>query len=297
MTGWICSLGCIGAAGLLALWLWWGNNALQLTEISEANTKVPPPFDGFRIVQVSDLHNKGFGSGQKRLLEQIRFLAPDIIVITGDLIYGAHIQRLRQYCRMDNALDFAEGAMRIAPVYYTPGNHEGRSLRYQVLRTALQNTGVRVMREERLTLERDGQRIHLIGSGMADFAQTAEEEKTAVQEMLLAIRAAADQPEEYQILLAHHPEYFDGYCGAGVDLVFAGHAHGGQIRLPGIGALLAPGQGMFPKYVSGVYRKNGTALVVSRGLGRSLFPFRINNRPELVCVTLKNKRKSEKDGH
>ncbi len=297
MTGWIWILGCMGAAALLILWLWWENNALQMTGITEANAKIPPCFDGFRIVQVSDLHNKSFGRGQSRLLEKIRLLDPDIIVITGDLIYGAHIQRLRQYCRMDHALDFVRGAVRIAPVYYIPGNHEGRSLRYDVLRTGLEKAGVRVMREEKLTLERDGQRIHLIGSGTADFAQTEAEQKNAVREMLAAIRLAADRPEEYQILLVHHPEFFAGYCAAGVDLVFAGHAHGGQIRLPGIGGLLAPGQGMFPRYVSGIYRKNKTALVVSRGLGRSLFPFRINNRPELVCVTLKKERKSEKDGH
>jgi len=84
------------------------------------------------------------------------------------------------------------------------------------------------------------------------------------------------------------PELFALYRACGVDLALCGHAHGGQIRLPLVGGLFAPHQGFFPKYTSGLYREGGSAMVVSRGLGESLFPVRLGNPPEVVTVTLDN---------
>lgn len=100
------------------------------------------------------------------------------------------------------------------------------------------------------------------------------------------LSVVAPKNESYKILLAHRPEYFDKYNN--VDLIFSGHAHGGQVRLPFIGGLFAPGQGLLPKYDAGVYKEGGKAMVVSRGLGNSLFPFKVNNNPEIVVVTLEN---------
>ena len=88
------------------------------------------------------------------------------------------------------------------------------------------------------------------------------------------------------MLLSHRPHLLPLYCAAGIPLVLSGHAHGGQIRLPFIGGLLAPEQGWFPPYTSGVHHSGKTTLVISRGLGNSLFPFRIFNRPEVVCLSL-----------
>ena len=88
------------------------------------------------------------------------------------------------------------------------------------------------------------------------------------------------------VLLSHRPELFDTYVQKGVNLVFSGHAHGGQIRIPFVGGLVAPGQGLFPKYDAGVFAQGNTTLIVSRGLGNSIIPLRINNRPEIVIVTL-----------
>lgn len=282
--------GCGIIAGLI--WLWRENNSLTNSIVTVKNRKIPMEFSGFRIVQVSDLHNKKFGRGQRKLLKKIKALQPDLVVITGDLIYAAHLKSLRSYCPMKNAADFVKGVVNLAPTVYVPGNHEGRTERYPELLEILQRSGVRVLYEEAIPLERADERIYLIGSGTADLEQQERKGTCAVEKMIGAIRGAVDTTPEsgYRILLAHHPEYFEEYCGTGAELVFAGHAHGGQIRIPGIGALFAPGQGTFPDYVSGFYKKDRTNMVVSRGLGRSLFPFRIFNRPELVCVTLMNER-------
>ena len=90
----------------------------------------------------------------------------------------------------------------------------------------------------------------------------------------------------FKLLLSHRPELFETYVENDVDLVLTGHAHGGQIRIPFIGGLIAPDQGLFPKYTGGIFTKNNTSMIVSRGIGNSIFPFRINNRPELVIITL-----------
>ena len=93
---------------------------------------------------------------------------------------------------------------------------------------------------------------------------------------------------EYTILLSHRPELFDLYVETEMDLVFSGHAHGGQFRLPFVGGLVAPNQGFFPKYDAGQFNEENTTMIVSRGVGNSIIPIRFNNRPEIVLVTLRN---------
>lgn len=93
----------------------------------------------------------------------------------------------------------------------------------------------------------------------------------------------------YSILLSHRPELFEVYAKNNIDLILSGHAHGGQFCLPLIGGLLAPNQGLFPKYDSGIYTQENTNMVVSRGIGNRLFPFRFNNCPEVILIELKSK--------
>ena len=95
-----------------------------------------------------------------------------------------------------------------------------------------------------------------------------------------------DEEDGYTILLSHRPELFEVYAENNIDLIFSGHAHGGQFRIPFVGGLIAPNQGLFPKYDAGIYEEGNTTMVVSRGIGNSIVPFRINNRPEIVLVEL-----------
>lgn len=127
---------------------------------------------------------------------------------------------------------------------------------------------------------------------MFHYTEQCNKSKAVVQEKLQEI-AFIHSMDGVKILLAHHPEWIEHYADKKYDLVFAGHAHGGQMRLPFIGGILAPFQGFFPKYTAGKYTVGNTQMIVSRGLGNSFFPFRFNNYPDIVLATLHASNKSE----
>ena len=272
----------IAAALLLVLTIWviWGNTALEVNAYVIQSDRIPEPFSGFRIVQVSDLHNAQFGEGNGHLLSLIEDSSPDIIVITGDLVDSRNTD-------IEIALEFVRAATEIAPAYYVTGNHEARIAEYAQLKTGLEQAGVTILENEKLKLERAGERITLMGVDDPSF-QTDYlfgDAKTVTASMLDAL---TDGSDGYTILLSHRPELFTTYVACGVDLVFTGHAHGGQLRVPFVGGLVAPNQGFFPEYDAGLYTAETTSMVVSRGIGNSIIPVRINNRPDLVVVQLES---------
>jgi predicted MPP superfamily phosphohydrolase len=238
---------------------------------------MPEGFEGFRIAQISDLHNASFGNGNEKLLAALKEAKPDIIVLTGDLIDCRKL-------KMDVAVRFAEQAAKIAPCYYVPGNHEARIDNYDVLRDGLAQAGVVVLENQRLTLQRNGDTMTLIGLTDPSFRpyNIPDDEPTFVTHSLEALNVE----EGYTIVLSHRPELFHVYAQQGVDLVFTGHAHGGQFRLPLMGGLFAPNQGLFPKYDAGLYVAGDTWMLVSRGIGNSSIPFRFNNPPEITLTLL-----------
>ena len=263
---------------VLLMWALWENTALEITEYAVTSDELPDAFDGFRIAQVSDLHNDEFGEDNERLQALLREAAPDIIVITGDLAdaYDTDIEI---------ALRFAEQAVTVAPCYYITGNHESSIVEYKILRSGLEALGVTVLENQQIQLEQDGEAITLIG--VTDPGFRTDPLLGNASAVLSEALEALDSSDTYTILLSHRPEFFDLYTDFGADLVFSGHAHGGQFRLPFIGGLFAPGQGFFPEYDSGLYTRGSTTMVVSRGIGNSAFPLRFNNPPELVVVTLR----------
>ncbi len=252
---------------LLHIFLHWSNTALQVSFYTVCSDRLPDSFDGFKIVQISDLHNTAFGKDNRRLLEKLRAQKPDMIAVTGDIIHAEP---------MDTALAFAREAVKIAPVYFVPGNHEHR-MDYEALYAGLRAAGVTVLTDRCVSVRKDSERIRIAGVEDPVFRPDV-----TMEEKLLPLTGAG-----CTVLLSHRPEYFDAYVAARTDLVLAGHTHGGQFRLPFIGGLFAPDQGVFPKYDSGMFTENGTHMIVSRGLGNSSFPFRLNNRPEIVTVILK----------
>lgn len=272
MKKWLWVLGVLLVA--LIIWIIRGNRALEVNTWTVSGSKLPDAFSGFRIVQVSDLHNTEFGSDNQKLLSLLADTDPDIIVITGDLIDSRRTN-------VNVAVRFAAQAVKIAPVYYATGNHESRlETEFSQLETGLKAAGVTVLRNESVILEQDGQQIQLLG--MDDITFYSENAEHQFSENLKALK----DDELYTVLLSHKPNLLPLYAEAGMDLVFSGHAHGGQFRLPWIGGILAPDQGFFPKYDSGLYTMENTTMMVSRGLGNSLFPFRVNNPPEIVVVQL-----------
>lgn len=255
----------------------WNNSALGLTEYAISSPELPAAFDGFRIAQVSDLHNQDFGENNRKLVDMLRAAQPDIIVITGDMVDS-------RFTDIPVALAFAEQAVEIAPCYYITGNHESRIEEYSQLRDGLLDLGVVVMEDERVELQRDGDTIYLLGIHDVSFHPDYDLNRhdRIVRSALKSLRVE----DGFSVLLIHRPSFMDLYAHYEVDLVLSGHIHGGQIRLPWIGALYAPGQGFFPEYDAGLYRQGDTQMIVSRGIGNSIFPLRINNPPEVVLVTL-----------
>jgi predicted MPP superfamily phosphohydrolase len=238
--------------------------------------------DGFRIAQVSDLHNAEFGEDNKTLIALLSRTEPDIIVLTGDLIDSRQTD-------IDIALDFVRQAMEIAPVYYVSGNHESRVGEYVLLKAGMEEIGVAVLENRKVQIIREGEHVTLMGIDDPSFRAGylfGDAASIAQQE----IENQCSDSDGYTILLSHRPELFDLYVDTGMDLVFSGHAHGGQFRLPFLGGLVAPNQGFFPRYDAGRFTNENTTMIVSRGVGNSIFPIRFNNRPEIVLVTLGNSK-------
>lgn len=273
----ICILS--GILLILIVWTAWGNAALELNTYTISSRGLPDAFDGYRIAQVSDLHNAEFGGGNQRLLDMLREAEPDMIAITGDLIDS-------RKTNIAVALAFAEEAVRIAPCYYVSGNHEARVPEYRELKAGLEAAGVTVLDDARVEIEISGKSITIIGVNDPSFLADYLTSDAAVMDRKLSELSSEDAG--FTILLSHRPELFDTYAAHDMDLVLTGHAHGGQFRLPLIGGLIAPNQGLFPKYDDGLYSEGNTNMIVSRGLGNSIIPFRFNNRPEVVLIELKS---------
>ena len=273
----ICILS--GILLILIAWTAWGNAALELNTYTISSRGLPDAFDGYRIAQVSDLHNAEFGDGNQRLLDMLREAEPDMIAITGDLIDS-------RKTNIAVALAFAEEAVRIAPCYYVSGNHEARVPEYRELKAGLEAAGVTVLDDARVEIEISGKSITIIGVNDPSFLADYLTSDAAVMDRKLSELSSEDA--SFTILLSHRPELFDTYAAHEMDLVLTGHAHGGQFRLPLIGGLIAPNQGLFPKYDDGLYSEGNTNMIVSRGLGNSIIPFRFNNRPEVVLIELKS---------
>lgn len=261
----------------LVLWggVWSSNKWIETTEYTIVSEEVPAAFDGAKIVQISDLHNATFGKNQSNLIEEIQSAEPDAIFLTGDFIDSNRFD-------LSASLVLIDELVKMNKVYYVTGNHEIASNQVEEIAAALQERGVTVLANESVEWEKDGDTIQI--AGIDDpLSEPTKHEDEVMHDSLESARLTDD----FTLLLVHRPEYLSTYAEFGVDVVFAGHAHGGQVRIPGIGGLYASGQGWFPKVTEGVFEEDQSQMVVSRGLGNSTFPIRIFNRPEVVVVTLK----------
>ena len=261
-------------------YLYFQNTALQVTKFLIVDSKIPKSFNNYRIIQLSDFHNTTSKKLTNQLVEEITREEPNIIVITGDLIDSRRTN-------VDVAIDFLGKIKDISPIYYVSGNHESRISEYETLKKEMNDLGINLLDNEVIEIQKKDDIINLIGIDDPSFSNTIEVDDCEIIED--QIKSVNYDENFYTILLSHRPEAFKTYVNENINLIFSGHAHGGQIRLPFIGGIFVPNQGFFPKYTSGKYEEKNTTMIVSRGIGNSLFPFRINNRPELIVVDLKNK--------
>lgn len=273
---------------------WLQNNWLVISHYTYESAKVPQEFEGYRIVQISDLHNAVFGVNNDRLLKKIQELAPDMVVITGDVVDSNHTN-------IEVAVAFAKQVASEYPTYYVTGNHENwlEDPDWTELMNGLKDAGVICLADEAVEIFKGGSSTTLVGLNDESLSGPTLELVLAKADDTTGQGASGNREDKrqehpgveatnFRILLAHEPQYLENYSEAGVDLVLTGHAHGGQFRIPFIGGgLVAPDQGFFPKYTEGVHVMDETTMIISRGLGNSIIPVRLFNLPEIVCVELK----------
>lgn len=249
------------------------SNRLEVTEYRIATPKVTAEV---RLAVLADLHGCSYGPGQQELVEAIAAAAPHAVLYAGDVLDDKFPH--------DHTLTLFEALQGQYPAYYAAGNHEFWSRQIESYKAIVERYGITVLSGETELLQTpQGQRVAIAGvddpaAGRRAFVAQLEQVQTAVN------------PAVYTLLLSHRPEKREDYRPLGVDLVLSGHAHGGQWRLPLLleQGLLAPNQGLFPRFTSGLQQEAATDYIASRGLAKESTPLvpRIFNRPELVIVIL-----------
>lgn len=227
-----------------------------------------------RLAVVTDFHSS---DNADDVVAMVASCAPDAVLMVGDMFDDDTANR-----PTERTLSLMRQLSALYPCYYVSGNHEAWTGEMDALYQQTEEAGVTVLRMSSGVLTVRGQRIALCGvpdpyemvfSGAPD---TEEQLRQALEDVDSA---------DFTVLLAHRPEMLAKYAQFPLDLVLSGHAHGGQVRIPGVlNGLYAPNQGWFPKLAGGAYTQDGTTLIVSRGLAvRTRLP-RIFNRPEVVLV-------------
>lgn len=265
---------------LLIVYLNYENNSLQISNYEIISNKIPKGFNDYKIIQVSDFHNTKSKKLTKDLISEIKKQKPNAIVITGDFIDSRKTD-------INVGINFIKQIKDYAPIYFVSGNHEASTNSYSELKTKLIENGTTILDNKVEVIELNDSKINILG--IVDPAIAHESFVTDEEIVKTEINNLEYDKNNYSVLLSHRPEVLNVYVKNEIDLVLTGHAHGGQIRIPFIGGLVAPNQGLFPKYTSGKLEEKQTTMIVSRGIGNSILPFRVNNNPELVVITLKSK--------
>ncbi|WP_157950075.1 metallophosphoesterase [Vallitalea okinawensis] len=250
----------------ISIFLYTSNNWIENTRYIISSPKIEDPIT---VVHLSDLHGKQFGENNSRLMKNIVKENPDIIVFTGDLIDAVRNENIEE------SVEFLQQVSQFAPIYYIRGNHEFNSSRYQEIMNKLNEVKgeLYILDGDYINITLKEQKISILG---------LDRDKEGVMEKFLS-------EDGYKIILDHYSENFlenANLSQLDCDLVLTGHAHGGQWRLPIIGGVYSPGQGINPKYYQGMFEANGSTQIISRGLGNSIFPLRLFNRPEVITIVI-----------
>jgi predicted MPP superfamily phosphohydrolase len=240
-----------------------------------------------KILVIADLHNQEFGRGNQLLWNAIEGIAPDYILIAGDMITA--------YRRHDNtpALALLRLMATKYPVYYANGNHELRLVLYgeqygtmaEEFDQAVEEMPLRRLRNQHVFLPEINLAIHGLDLDREYYR------RLNVNDMDVSyLNEALGKPVKkgINLLIAHNPEYFPQYVEWGADLIVSGHIHGGLIRLPLLGGVISPRLTLFPRYNGGVYTSGKSQMVLSRGLGSHTVPLRLFNPGELVVVHMRH---------
>lgn len=283
----------IAALILIVLLIYWQNNSLQISKYQLVYKDLPESFDGYRIIQISDLHGKTFGAKNSTLVKKIKSMEPDIIFVTGDMMSST---------KQDGGafLDFLELFDQLCPVYMCLGNHEQIAMiingnddmnqYYNAFINTIKDKGVVLLDNEHTTLGDGGDKINLSGLTLALYQYSRRDKDYYDENMFLTqdymLSTLGEAKDGFNILLAHNPAYFDEYEAWGADLVLSGHVHGGIVQIPFKGGLLSPEHVFFPEYDAGLFELADSKMIINRGLGNSVINLRLFNRPEITFIEL-----------
>jgi len=262
------------------------NDALQCEYYTIEDTQLPKEFRGTKIVMLADLHEHEFGEKNKKLLEKIRVQNPDYIMIAGDLLIKG------ECLRAENVIPFLEQLATIGPVYYAPGNHEEYLERvcgekaYGAYLEKLKEIGVIYLANQSVCIKKGTDQIRVTGLHLqkkyfAKFYEPITFEIEHLEELI------GKKKGQYELLIAHNPNYLPIYAKWGANLVLSGHVHGGVVILPWVGGVISTTFQLFPKYDFGLFQEGNTKMVLSRGLGVHTVRLRLFNRPEISVITLR----------
>lgn len=238
-----------------------------------------------KLVQLSDLHNHSFGKHNRKLLDAIKEQEPDVVVISGDMYTSLSGKDVTE------AKSLVAELAKNYPVYYVNGNHEQKTKElteefgtlYADYQRELSKLGVKFLTNECSYLPE----YHLCFYGLEidrEYYRKFRRQNLGVQKVEEYL--GQKEASSYGVLIAHNPDFFLDYAGWGADLVLSGHVHGGLMRLPLLGGVIAPSMRLFPKYDGGRFEEDGSVMILSRGLGTHTLPIRIFNPGELVVVKL-----------
>ena len=262
---------------------------IDVTKYTISNKKIPEEFNGFKIVQLSDFHSEGYRDTTERLIDKVKNINPDIIVMTGDMV-SWDMEDIEEVKILIKSL------VELYPIYYIDGNHEHLAEilhpgKYVAFIEFMKELGVTTIKNDYIEIYKGDKSINLYGINLPLDGATGlyvnkfQLEKNYVEKTLQEV-----DNDKFNILLAHTPTFIKQYSQWGADLVLCGHMHGGIVRIPftNIG-LLSPERTIFPKYAAGKFKVNGSIMIVNRGIGGSSFDLRLFNNPEITVITLRSK--------
>ena len=264
-------------------------NKIDVTKYTISNEKIPEEFNGFKIVQLSDFHSQGYRNTTEDIINKVKDINPDIIVMTGDMV-SWDMEDIEEVKILIKSL------VEVYPIYYIDGNHEhlaeiSRQGRYVAFIEFIQELGVTTIKNDYVEIYKGNKAINLYGVNLPlDGATGLYVNRFQLEENYVEKTLPEADKEKFNILLAHTPTFIKQYSQWGADLVLCGHMHGGIVRIPftNIG-LLSPGRTIFPRYAAGKFKVNDTTMIVNRGIGTSSFKLRLFNNPEITVLTLKSK--------
>ncbi|MBQ8923762.1 MAG: metallophosphoesterase [Lachnospiraceae bacterium] len=271
------------------------NNKFNITEYKITDNKLPREFDGYKIVMMSDLHCASYGTDNELLIRAVKDISPDIIILAGDMIIGS-TKRTEENLK---SAEFIKKISKSADCYYGIGNHEKRlnaddemhkeawSAYMNAIKSDNDRGNIFILDNKKKEIIKDGAHINIYGLDLDEnYYDRFSGEKPSVAELTQIL--GKNDKSEYNILIAHNPDFFDSYADWGFNLTFSGHVHGGLVRLPFLGGVISPKLRLFPKYDYGLFKKNNAIMILSNGLGSHSIKLRINNIPELVVVKLES---------